>query len=119
MKKLFLLTALAVFGMMNVNAQDENGGQTSKGKWLVEANTGFGTGHGADTGFRLTAFDGVTVWNVGLEGGYFVADDLAIKAGLGYGDSDLTDGVFSFKAGAKYYIDSKFPVQLDLKRCFN
>jgi hypothetical protein len=26
------------------------------------------------------------LWNVGAEGGYFVADKFAVKVGLGYGD---------------------------------
>ncbi|MFH4965630.1 hypothetical protein V8G69_11560 [Gaetbulibacter sp. M235] len=40
-------------------------------------------------------------------------DDLAIKAGLGYSDLDYTT-VFSYKVGAKYYVISKIPVQVDL-----
>ena len=42
MKKLLFMAAVAVFGFTNVNAQDDdsNGGQTSQGKWLIEANTG-------------------------------------------------------------------------------
>ena len=60
------------------------------------------------------AVDGAnTAWSVGLEGGYFVAKDLAIKAGLGYSDNGSSYTPFSYKIGAKYYIDSKFPVGID------
>lgn len=119
MKKLLLSTAIAIFAIANVNAQD-GGDQTSKGKWLIEANTGFSSGgelgliqHTANTGFGLTSIDGTTIWSVGAEGGYFLIDDLAIKVGLGYTDYD-GDSLFSYKLGAKYYIISKIPVQLDV-----
>lgn len=115
MKKLLLCAAFAAFGF-SMNAQDDASGQTAKGKWLIEANTNFGEAHGSNTGFSLTSKDGNTSYNLGLEGGYFIMDDLAIKAGLGYGDSgeDGEDGSFSYKLGAKYYILSKIPVQLDI-----
>ncbi|WP_111307583.1 hypothetical protein [Confluentibacter sediminis] len=121
MKKLLLSAAIAVFGLSQVNAQDEAvGGQTSKGKWLIEANTGFSTfsesslfQHSANTGFGLSSFDGNTTWSVGAEGGYFVMDDLAIKAGLGYTDLDFTS-IFTYKVGAKYYILSMIPLQIDV-----
>lgn len=117
MKKLFLLTAIAVFGFSSVNAQDGgNGSALSKGSILIEANTGFGGGtfaHSANTGFGLVSFDGTTTWAIGAEGGYFVADDLAVKLGLGYTDLDGVSS-FSYKIGAKYYALSIIPVQLDL-----
>ncbi len=123
MKKLFLTAAIAVLGFTQVNAQDVvDGGQTSKGKWLIEANTGFSAGgggeaaflqHTANTGFGLISVDGTTIWSIGAEGGYFIMDDLAIKAGLGYTDYD-GDSVFSYKLGAKYYILSKIPLQVDV-----
>ncbi|WP_396186993.1 hypothetical protein [Flavobacterium sp.] len=114
MKKI-ILTAMAVFAFSFANAQDKKddnaGGQTSKGKWLIEANTGnamLGT-----TGFYLSSFDGDTAYNLGLDGGYFIMDDLAIKAGLGYGDDSMTS-TFSYRLGAKYYIKNMIPVTLDL-----
>jgi len=114
MKKL-VVTATFIFGaLFAVNAQSTSNPALSEGSWLVEANTNFGKGHASNTGFTLNTSDDVTVWNVGFEGGYFIIDDLALKAGLGYGDSDLSDGVFSYKVGAKYYIESQFPVQVDL-----
>ncbi|UFH35581.1 hypothetical protein [Flavobacterium acetivorans] len=121
MKKI-TLTAVALFIFGLVTAQDKkmhnNGGQTSEGKWLIEANTGFGGGtaaHSANTGFGFTTTDGNTEWSIGAEAGYFVINDLAIKAGLGYSsvlDGDVTS--FTYKVGAKYYISSMIPVQVDL-----
>ena len=115
MKKLLLIAAVAVFGFTNVNAQDDDSNALSEGSWLVEANTGFGAGgfgHTAATGFGLVSVDGTTVWSIGGEAGYFVKDDLAVKLGLGYTDNDGTS-VFTYKVGAKYYIASQFPVQVD------
>jgi len=120
MKKSLLVAAIAVLGFTTVNAQEDNAqGQTSKGKWLIEANTGFNAGgelgivqHTANTGFGLASIDGQTMWAVGAEGGYFVMDDLAVKAGLGYADYDGSS-VFSYKLGAKYYVIGNIPVQLD------
>ncbi|MBT8209409.1 MAG: hypothetical protein KJP14_02680 [Eudoraea sp.] len=109
-----LMTAMAVFGLLvTSNAQD--GALTAEGNWLIEANTGFGgqAAHGANTGFGLSSSDGSTVWSMGFEGGYFVIDDLALKAGLGYTDLDGFT-LFSYKFGAKYYINSQIPVQIDL-----
>lgn len=115
MKKL-LFTALAVFAFVSVNAQEDESSALSKGSWLVEANTGFGESSTANTAFALRSVDGTTAWAIGGEAGYFIDDNLAIKAGLGYGDAgvDGIDGTFNFKVGAKYYIDGQFPVQLDL-----
>ncbi len=127
MKKVTLLL-VAVFTFGYANAQDKkmdnNGGQTSQGKWLIEANTGFGGGtlaHSANTGFGFSTSDGITDWSVGAEAGYFVIDDFAIKAGLGYSSLESLGSlfdekleVFSYKFGAKYYIESMIPVQLDL-----
>lgn len=105
MKKI-ILTAAAVLAFSFANAQEKKseGGQTSKGKWLIEANTGFGSGHGANTGFSFRSAEGDNEWNIGAEGGYFIMDNLALKAGLGYGDSSYGDGMLSYKIGAKYYI---------------
>ena len=112
MKKL-LFAAAAVFAFGMANAQDDNGGQTSKGKWLIEANTGnamLGT-----TGFYFASSDGESTYNLGLDGGYFIMDDLAIKGGLGYGGESVgSTSSFSYRLGAKYYIKSMIPVTLDL-----
>jgi hypothetical protein len=115
MKKI-ILTMAAVFAVSFANAQDKKestGGQTSKGKWLVEANTGnamLGT-----TGFYYASSDGESQYNFGFDGGYFIMDDLALKAGLGYGgDSFTSTSAFSYRLGAKYYVKSMIPVTVDL-----
>ncbi|MFC6096752.1 hypothetical protein ACFPVY_08835 [Flavobacterium qiangtangense] len=114
MKKLILsVSAVFAFGFANAQDKTDNGGQTAKGKWLIEANTGFGAAHSADTAFGLSSVDGETAWSIGAEGGYFIMDDLAIKAGLGYNDMGDDMTAFSYKVGAKYYILSQIPVQVD------
>lgn len=115
MKKVFLVVMVVIGTVFQAKAQD--GSPTSKGKYLIEANTGFGggalgVGHTANTSFGLVSVDGTTIWSVGGEGGYFVADDLAVKVGLGYTDTEGSN-VFTYKLGAKYYINSTIPVQLD------
>mgnify|MGYP000321330261 CR=1 FL=1 len=117
MKKVLLVIAMVAAGF-TANAQD---GQTAKGKFLIEGNTGFGGAHAASTSFSLTnesfpgGGDSVTTYNFGLEGGSFVMDALAVKLGLGFGGTsvDGVDSTFSYKIGAKYYINSMIPVQID------
>lgn len=116
MKKTITMMVL-VFTAGFVNAQDqENTKQTAMGKWLIEANTNFGAVAGSNTGFSYSNTDGDSEYNFGAEVGYFVIDDLAVKVGLGYGgiDTDFFDtNIFSYKIGAKYYIISKIPIQVD------
>ena len=116
MKKIILMT-VAFLGFCFANAQDKkeesNGGQTSEGKWLIEANTGsWATGN---TSFSLLSVDNSdTAWSAGFEGGYFIVQDLALKIGLGYSDNGLGYTPFNYKVGVKYYIASQFPVGIDL-----
>jgi|SRR5690554_286792 len=122
MKKL-ILSAMAVFAFGFANAQST---ALSEGSWLVEANTNFGAGsfggtalaHSSNTSFSFTSVsDAFTSWSLGGEAGYFIMDNLAIKAGLGYGSFKPEFGndisTFSYKLGAKYYIMGQFPVQVD------
>ena len=116
MKKVLLsAVALLAFGFANAQEEKSTGGQTSEGKWLIEANTGnamLGT-----TGFYFASQDGESQYNIGLDGGYFIMDNLALKAGLGFGgnkpDGGESSSTFSYKLGAKYYIMSMIPVQVD------
>ena len=105
MKKL-LLTATAVFALTTVNAQ------TEKGSLLIEtniANQMVGT-----TSFSFNSVDGESVYGIGVDGGYFVIDDLAIKVGLGYSGNSLTDtNTFSYRIGGKYYLMGNIPLTLD------
>ncbi|EZH75539.1 hypothetical protein ATO12_01790 [Aquimarina atlantica] len=117
MKKTVLIT-LAILSFVFANAQ--NNGQTTKGKWLIEANTNFGAASASNTSIQFTSFsdNGGSTFNIGAEVGYFIMDDLSLKAGLGYGsvdkggDSESFDS-FSYKIGAKYYIIGVIPVQID------
>lgn len=114
MKKLFLVGALALFGAMNAQTAKSSNGATAKGKWVIETNAGSPLHYlGGSTAFSLTSVDGETIWNVGAEGGYFVADKLAVKVGLGYGDSDFSKGTFTYKLGAQYYFNGNIPVGVD------
>ncbi len=140
MKKIVLLAAV-LLSFTYASAQEEEGSMspTSQGTWLVEMNTGFGSagvamGSGTGIGFTswtsnqaVTGSDPIeynhSVFTIGAEGGYFIADNFAIKAGLGYsnnsvepdgGEKTTYDGM-SWMLGSKYYINSKFPVQLDLR----
>lgn len=107
-----LMAAFAVFGLSNVNAQDDAAGTAlAEGNWVIEVNTG--SWAPGNTAFSLTSVDGNTAYSIGAEAGYFIMDDLAIKAGLGYSDDDFSEGSFVYKLGAKYYIDSQFPVGVD------
>ena len=91
--------------------------QTKEGMFLIEANTGFGAVSPANTSFGFQSRDGSSSYNLGLEGGYFFMNDLAVKVGLGYGGFSIKDGgntnTISYKIGVKYYILSVIPVQLD------
>ena len=118
MKKI-ILTMAAVFALTFANAQDkkesEGSSQTSEGKWLIEANTGsIATG---STAFSFASYTGGSSYNLGLDGGYFVMENLAIKAGFGFGGSkvDGSDNVTTttYKVGAQYYIMGKIPVGID------
>ena len=113
MKKLLLTTA-AVFALTTVNAQSggSSDSQTDEGSFLIEtniANQMVGT-----TSFSFVSVDGESVYGLGLDGGYFIIDDLAIKVGLGYAGSSLDDSnVFSYRIGAKYYLLGNIPLTID------
>ncbi|UJH66902.1 hypothetical protein [Allomuricauda sp. SCSIO 65647] len=112
MKKV-ILVVLGLFGTaVMVNAQNGNSGQTSEGSWFLEVNTGsFSTGN---TSFSLTSSDGNTSWSAGIDGGYFVTENLAVKAGIGYNDpGDFSDGILVYKVGGKYYLNGQIPLGMD------
>lgn len=109
MKKITtILFALCAFAFANGQAKD---GQLLKGKWLIEANTGFGNNVGS-TAIYFSNSNGVSSFNIGAEGGYFIKDNLALKLGLGYGEVDGVGDPIAYKIGAKYYIKGMIPVEL-------
>ncbi len=111
MKKVLLIAALAVFTITQAQ-ETASEGHTAKGKWLIEANTG--NAMLGNTGIYFSSQDGNSMYNFGLDGGYFIMDDLALRVGLGYGGGDDLLGVFSYRVGGKYYINSMIPVGIDL-----
>jgi hypothetical protein len=114
MKKV-VLTIIMVAVVYTANSQ-KNNGQTEKGKFLIELKTkvgGFGNSL-TNTSFSFFNSDGHSAWSAGFEGGYFVADNFALKAGFGYTDSSLGGATFAYKIGAKYYLKGKIPFELDL-----
>lgn len=107
-----LVSIVALFGV-TLLAPERICAQTEEGGFLVEVSTGFGfLNSRANTGFYLSSQDGETVFNIGGEGGYFIVDDLALKAGLGFGDNGF-NSILSYKLGAKYYVLGQFPVAMD------
>jgi len=113
MKKIlcFAVTLLTINAMTAQNSDENTSSALQEGSWVIEANTGSWTT--GSTAFSLSTEDGSTMWSIGAEAGYFVIDDLAIKAGLGYADFDGDFSVFSYKIGVKYYIVGEFPVGAD------
>ena len=111
MKKLLFLFSL-VFSLALVNAQ------TQKGSKFLEVGTSFTPSTVSSTGINFSTSDKLNTFNVGAEGGYFVAKDFAVKAGLGYGDvsydGENLGSAFSYKVGVKYYAGGFVPLGVDL-----
>ncbi len=115
MKKV-VFTIFMVAVAYTANSQ-ENNGQTAKGKFLIELKTQVGGVGGSltNTGFSFVNSNGYSSWSAGLDGGYFIADNFALKAGFGYADSNHGgSSVFTYKLGAKYYLNGKIPFEIDL-----
>lgn len=108
MKKVLFILGLATASLVSA--------QTEKGKLMVETavlsnnltpNTGIGFSSEKDGGKML---------NLGLNGGYFIANNLAIKAGVGYGnlryDKETVSETWSFRGGVEYNILGYFPIEV-------
>ena len=57
-------------------------------------------------------------YGFGVQGGHFVAEDLAVIAGAGYNATRIVDRgtvaeSYSYQAGLKYYLLKQIPVQVD------
>jgi carbon monoxide dehydrogenase subunit G len=115
MKK-FLFTIALVAIAFTANSQNNNG-QTAKGKYLIELKTQIGNigGSMTNTGFSFVNSNGYSSWSAGLDGGCFIADNFALKAGFGYADSNHGgSSVFTYKVDVKYYLKGKIPFEVDL-----
>ena len=101
MRKLLFTFMLAVMSL-TASAQ-----QTTKGNSFVGVKT-------SDIGFKNQS--GVTTLGVALQGGHFVAEDLAFVAQAGYKSvhaENFNANDWTYGAGVKYYFDSKVPFQVD------
>lgn len=113
MKKL-IFTGLMLFSLIMAQAQEEKVEQISEGKFFVEFGTSFGEAN-LYSGSSINFYnDGdASYYNVGLMGGYFIKDNLAITGSLGHGNI-VSDNNFSWGLGAKYYLLDKLPLALNL-----
>jgi len=120
MKKLFLGTLLFVSGYTALQAQNP---ALSTGSWFLEGNTRLTTAledvtNVPITGFGLIATEDLTIFSIGGEAGYFVADNLALKGGLGLrrlrfnAENNFT--IFTYRFGARYYLKDIIPLQIDI-----
>ncbi|NVJ88649.1 MAG: hypothetical protein HWD82_04335 [Flavobacteriaceae bacterium] len=101
---------ILLLSFSTITLAQDNSDALSKGSWVIEANTGAATT--GNTSFSLSSSNGNTNWSIGFDGGYFVMDNLAVKAGLGYLDLGGADA-FSYKFGAEYFLGGQFPVSVD------
>ncbi|MCX7547316.1 hypothetical protein OS188_05045 [Xanthomarina sp. F1114] len=76
MKKILLLTAIAVFGFTSMNAQDDFADKAKNGSFYL----------GANVGFPFSTAGDITSFNFGFDGAYLfeVVDNLEIGGLLGY-----------------------------------
>ncbi len=106
MKK-FLLVSAILLAFVVTNAQ------TEKGKFVVGGTSAFS--------FSSTNFDGAdnnyNTFNIGLNGGYFIMDNVQIGAAFGYQsekfeeeefDIDIDTNSTIFAIGARYYYQNFF-----------
>lgn len=109
MKKLVLIVTMmiATLGFAQTSVQNSQEA-TREGKTMIGVKS---------TGLGFTNIGDVTRTDVGLEGGKFVADRLAVVATVGYqalNSPSLKDqNNWTYGAGLKYYLADRFPVQLD------
>jgi hypothetical protein len=116
MKKILITLVLAVATTLTMSSQSKKVTQTEKGKFLIDLKTQIGNLGGGitNTGFSFVKTGGVTAWSAGLDGGYFIANNFALKAGFTYSDSDSSTSTFTYKLGAKYYFNGNIPFEVDL-----
>lgn len=110
MKKLLVMITLmiATLGFSQSTSVQNSQEATRTGNYMVGVKT---------TGLGFTNVQDVTRVDVGLEGGVFVADRLALVGSTGY--QSLNSKYFQdqnnwmYGLGAKYYIADMFPLQVD------
>lgn len=87
---------------------------TDKGKWLIENN--FGNSSYSNTALNVFNNDGDGAWNLGLDLGYFLIKNLAVKAGFSAEVSN--DDIYSIHLGSKYFLNGNIPIAVEYKRLF-
>lgn len=106
MKKLLIMTAVAVFGFANVNAQEDVSVYGfGEGDIFIEGNVGFNSSNNKNIEEKESSF------NISPKAGYFLTEDLALGLDLTYAASKTkvagitTADVDGFGAGvfARYY----------------
>lgn len=88
-----------------------------KGRILLE--TGFNILGGpvlAGTGATSFSNNNQTISSLGLDGGYLVTENLALKLNLSIIDIDQGDNINTIGVGAKYYIVGRVPIELGVAR---
>lgn len=113
MKKLFTMMALVILTTLSFAQQSsmlENSKiATQKGVYFVGVNS---------TNLGFTNVDDTTTFNVGLTGGAFATQGLAVVAKVGYSSVHLdkfevNSNQWSYGAGLRYYVSNVIPVQVD------
>lgn len=110
MKNLLFLLLFSLLTTINVSAQDDMD-FNRKGKILLETGYSIFTGVSGGTGLTILADDGENITSLGIDGGYFLTNDLALKARinvLAFSGVTFTN----LSIGGKYYIGGKAPVEV-------
>lgn len=87
-----------------------------KGEFMIETGfsifSGLGFGGGSGIGAQFGGDLNGSITSIGIEGGYFIADNLALKTKIALFAVDGVN-VTNLSIGGKYYIISKIPVELN------
>lgn len=107
MKNVLLVFAL-LFCTGSIFAQDAF---QRKGRMLVETGYNLVAGFSSGTGLSVIVQEGETATSLGIDAGYFVTEDLAVKGQVGVLGVD-GGTIVNLGAGLKYYIIGSIPVEL-------
>lgn len=107
MKKALFTAGLALFGL-------SASAQWNEGSIMATGNLGFSSGGTTmDAGGNSADIFSNSGFNIGITGGYFIMDNLAVGVGLGYANTSLTveatetetvQSMFTYGAFGRYYV---------------
>ncbi|TNE31506.1 MAG: porin family protein [Bacteroidetes bacterium] len=107
MKKALLTAGLALFGL-------SASAQWNEGSIMATGNLGFSTGGTTDeAGNNSTEVFSNSGFNIGITGGYFIQDNLAVGVGLGFinnsmtieqTETDITSNTLTYGVFGRYYV---------------